>query len=127
MPKTKDAPMGVANGVGNDERRAETRLFTNAQVEIAGLDLAGNPFAEFTKVRNVSDVGCQFQVRIPLRHGTIVKITPLDQEGQRMPEEPPKLFEIVWTTRHAPGWLAGARVLGSQALSDADFPGQAQK
>ena len=114
-------------GVANDERRAETRLFTNAQVEIAGLDLAGNPFTEFTQVRNVSDFGCQFQVQIPLRHGTIVKITPLDQKGQRMPEEPPKLFEIAWTTRRAPGWLAGARVLGSKTLSDADFPGPAQK
>ena len=121
MPEKKDAPMSVAN----DERRAETRLFTNAQVEIAGVDLAGNPFTEFTKVKNFSDVGCQFQIQIPLRYGTIVKITPVDQDGHRIPEEPVKLFEIVWTNRCAPGWLAGARILGSKRLSDADFPRQA--
>jgi hypothetical protein len=114
-------------GVANDERRAETRLLTNAPIEIDGVDLAGNPFREFTKVRNVSDFGCQFQIQIPLRHGTIVKITPLDQQGRRMPEEPPKLFEIVWTTRCAVAWLAGARILGSERLSDADLPGQEQK
>ena len=116
MPENKDIPIGDVTC----ERRGETRLYTNAHVEIAGVDIAGNSFNELTKVKNFSDVGCQFQTQIPLRCGTVVAIKPLSQNGQRTPEEPFKLFEIVWTARSVPGWLAGARALQVETISNAD-------
>lgn len=118
MPESKETPIGDING----ERRTETRLFTNAQVEIAGVDLAGNSFRDFTKVKNFSDVGCQFQTQIPLRCGAVVAIKPLGPAGQCRPEEPFKLFEIVWTARCAPGWLVGARSLEGEELENVEFP-----
>lgn len=117
MPENKNIPIGKVTC----ERRAETRLHTNAQVEIAGVDIAGNSFNELTKVKNFSDVGCQFQTQIPLRCGTVVAIKSLGPDGQRTPEEPFKLFEIVWTARCVPGWLAGARALQVEKTSDADL------
>ncbi len=116
MPATKDIPIGDATC----ERQTETRLLTNAQVEIAGVDIAGNSFMELTKIKNFSDVGCQFQTQIPLRCGTVVAIKPLAPNGQRMPEESCKLFEIVWTARSVSGWLAGARALHVEPISDTD-------
>jgi len=117
LPENKDAPIVGAKY----ERRTETRLFTNAHVEIAGVDLAGNTFMEVTRIKNFSDVGCQFQTQIPLRRGTVVEIRPLDPTGQRMPQEPSKSFEIVWTTRCVPGWLAGARVSRGETISRTDY------
>jgi hypothetical protein len=114
LPENKDIPMDDING----ERRMEKRLLTNAQVEIAGIDNGGNSFTEVTKVKNFSDVGCQFRTQIPLRCGTIVAIKPLGPNGQSMPQEPFKLFEIVWTARCVTGWLAGARVSPSEGISD---------
>jgi hypothetical protein len=118
LPENKETSIGDING----ERRTETRLFTNAQVEIAGIDLAGNSFTEITKVNNFSDVGCQFQTQIPLRCGTAVAIKPLGPDGQCRPEEPFKLFEIVWTARCVPGWLVGARSLEGKELENVKFP-----
>ena len=117
MPENKDIPIGDVTC----ERRTEIRLYTNAQVEIAGVDIAGNSFTELTKVRNFSDVGCQFQTQIPLRCGTVVAIKPLGPNWQRMPEEPSKLFQIVWTARCVPGWLAGVRALQVEKPSDTDL------
>ena len=117
MPENKDIPIGEVTC----ERRAETRLLTNAQVEIAGVDIAGNSFNELTKVKNFSDVGCQFQTQIPLRCGTVVAIKPLSPNGQRTPEEPFRLFEIVWTARSVSGWLAGVRALQVEKTSDTDL------
>jgi hypothetical protein len=116
LPENKDIPIGHVTC----ERRMETRLYTNAHVEIARVDLAGNSFNELTKVKNFSDVGCQFQTQIPLRCGTVVAIKPLGPNEQRIPGEPSKLFEIVWTARSVPGWLAGARVLQVETISNAD-------
>jgi len=116
LPENKDIPIGHVTC----ERRMETRLYTNAHVEIAGVDLAGNSFNELTKVKNFSDVGCQFHTQIPLGCSTVVAIKPLGQNGQRTPEEPSKLFEIVWTARCLPGWLAGARALQVETISNAD-------
>ena len=103
----------------------ETRLLTSAHVEIAGVDIAGNSFNELTKVKNFSDMGCQFQTQIPLRCGTVVAIKPLGPNGQRTHEEPFKLFVIVWTARCVPGWLAGARALQVEKTSDTDQPRRA--
>jgi hypothetical protein len=116
LPENKDISIGDVTC----ERRAETRLLTNAHVEIAGVDIAGNSFNELTKVKNFSDVGCQFQTQIPLRSGTVVAIKPLGPNGQRTHEEPFKFFEIVWTARCVPGWLAGVRALQVEKPSDTD-------
>jgi len=121
LPENKDISIGDVAC----ERLAETRLYTNAHVEIAGVDIAGNSFNELTKVKNFSDVGCQFQTQIPLRCGTVVAIKPLTPNGQRTPEEPFKLFEIVWTARSVPGWIAGARALQTEKTSDTDQPRRA--
>jgi hypothetical protein len=121
LPENKDISIGDVTC----ERRAETRLYTNAHVEIAGVDIAGNSFNELTKVKNFSDMGCQFQTQIPLRCGTVVAIKPLGPNGQRTHEEPFKLFEIVWTARCVPGWLAGARALQVEKTSDTDQPRRA--
>ena len=121
MPENKDIPISDVTR----ERRAETRLYTNAHVEIAGVDIAGNSFNELTKVKNFSDVGCQFQTQIPLRCGTVVAIKPLGQNGQRTPEEPLKLFEIMWTARSVPGWLAGVRASQVEKTSNTDQPRRA--
>src|SRR5258707_1392229 len=92
------------------ERRTDKRFLINAPVEIAGVDIAGDPFTERTRVRDFSDAGCRFRTQVHLRRGDTVAIKPLDSDGQSLPHEQPKWFEIMWAVRCATGWMVGARV-----------------
>ena len=59
----------TGSGITYGKRRMDKRLLINAQVEITGIDSAGNPFTEQTKVEDFSDVGCRFWTRNLLRRG----------------------------------------------------------
>ena len=114
MPENEEIPLGGDNG----DRRFEKRHLINAQIEISGIDYAGNSFTGLTKVKNFSDVGCHFQTQIRLRCGSTISIEPLAPDGQRLPQEPSKLFKIVWTSRCENGWRVGARVFSGDGISD---------
>jgi hypothetical protein len=100
----------VPSIVNSVERRTDKRFLINARVEIAGVDIAGNPFMERTSVRDFSDAGCRFRTQVHLRRGDTVAIKPLGAEGQSSPQDQPKWFEIMWAVRCATGWMVGARV-----------------
>ena len=91
MSKSEETPLGVTSG----ERRLDSRLLTNAQIEIEGVDSAGQPFTERTSVKDFSDEGCCFRTQMPLRCGGAVAIKPLGPDGQTSPQEQSKLFEIM--------------------------------
>ena len=105
---------GARSDVTCGVRRRDKRLLINAQVEITGVDHAGNPFTERTKVEDFSDVGCRFWTRNLLRRGGTVAIKPLGQDGEGMPQELTKLFEIMWAVRRTTGWTVGVRALQSE-------------
>jgi hypothetical protein len=96
--------------VNSVERRTDKRFLINARVEIAGVDIAGNPFMERTSVRDFSDAGCRFRTQMHIRRGDTVAIKPLGSDGQSLPQEQSKWFEIMWGVRCASGWMVGARV-----------------
>jgi len=106
LSENEEAPL-IVNSV---ERRTDKRFLINTQVEIAGVDIAGNPFKEQTSVRDFSDAGCRFRTQVHLRRGDTVAIKPLGAEGQSLPQEQSKWFEIMWAVRCAAGWMVGARV-----------------
>ncbi len=104
----------TGSGITYGKRRMDKRLLINAQVEITGIDSAGNPFTEQTKVEDFSDVGCRFWTRNLLRRGGTVAIKPLGQDGEGLPQELTKLFEIMWAVRRTMGWTVGARAFQSE-------------
>jgi hypothetical protein len=106
LSENEEAPL-TENSV---ERRTDKRFLINAQVEIAGVDIAGNPFMERTSVRDFSDAGCRFRTQVHLRRGDTVAIKPLGAEGQSLPQEQSKWFEIMWAVGCSAGWMVGARV-----------------
>lgn len=105
MPENEETQSDITRG----DRRMDKRLLINAQVEITGVDSGGNPFTERTKVEDFSNVGCRFGTQIFPRRGSTVAIKPLGQEGEHLPSEQAKLFEIMWAVRQATGWTVGAR------------------
>jgi len=106
LSENEEAPL-IGKSV---ERRTGKRNLINARVEIAGVDIAGSPFLERTGVRDFSDAGCRFRTQVHLRRGDTVAIKPLGSDGQSLPQEQSKWFEIMWAVRCASGWVVGARV-----------------
>lgn len=104
-----------------NDRRAYKRLFLHSQVEITGVDESGLQFAEQARVEDVSELGCRFSIRGAVHEGSILGVEPLGSEGEKLSDEFPRLFVVVWVKRKGDRLAVGARSLRQEERSDAGF------
>ncbi len=104
------------------ERRVERRLLVHVPVEVTEIDGEGHPITERTFIEDVSDFGCRFSTRGPVKQGDTVAVKMLGHYGNNLPDEAPRLHEIMWVAPKYRGSTVGARLLQGDKLANAKFP-----
>jgi hypothetical protein len=104
------------------ERRSERRILVNVAVEVTELDSEGHPFTEHTFIEDVSDLGCRFSTRGPVRQGDTVAVKILGPNGANLPDEQPRYYEIMWVAPKKQGATVGARLIQGEKLANLKFP-----
>lgn len=104
------------------ERREARRMLVNVPVEITKLDSGGHPITERTFIEDVSDFGCRFSTRGPVKQGDTVAVKILGPYGNNLPDEKPRLYEIMWVAPREHSASVGARVLEGEKLANTKFP-----
>jgi hypothetical protein len=104
------------------ERRVERRILANVPVEVTEVDGEGNQITERTFIEDVSDFGCRFSTRGPVQQGDTVAVKLLGPNGKNLPDEEPRLFEVMWVARKVHSSTVGARVLQGEKLANIKFP-----
>ncbi len=104
------------------ERRVEGRVLVHVPVEVTEIDDEGHLIAERTFIEDVSDFGCRFTTRGPAKQGDTVAVKILGRYGNNLPDEAPRLYEIMWVAPKDRGSTIGARLLQGEKLANAKFP-----
>jgi len=104
------------------ERRVERRILVHVPVEVTEIDAEGQPITERTFIEDVSDFGCRFSTRVPIKQGDTVAVRALGRNGNNLPDEKPQLYEIMWVAPRDRGSTVGARLLQGEKLANAKFP-----
>ena len=104
------------------ERRAERRILVNVPVEVTEIDGEGHQTTERTFIEDVSDFGCRFSTRGRVQQGDTVSVRLLGANGHSLPDEKPRLYEIMWVARNQNSCTVGARVLQGDKLANIKFP-----
>jgi hypothetical protein len=108
------------------DRRKGKRVPLAFPIEVSGFDRTGHLFAERTMTSNISKNGCGFLVKTPLHRGDVVAIKLIGRQDGHSPASKPLLFQIMWSTRTAAGWRAGALRLQPEGLWPVAFPASNQ-
>lgn len=98
-------------------RRAEKRILVNVPVEVTEMNADGQPVTERTFIEDVSDLGCRFSMRRPVRQGDTVAVRILGPNGSSLPDQEPRYYEIMWVAPKKQGAAVGARVLQGEKLA----------
>ena len=104
------------------ERRVERRILVHVPVEVTEIDTEGRQITERIFIEDVSDFGCRFSTRGPVQQGDTVAVKLLGPNGKNLPDEEPRLFEIMWVAPKERGSTVGARVLQGEKLANIKFP-----
>ncbi|HUJ32455.1 MAG TPA: PilZ domain-containing protein [Candidatus Acidoferrum sp.] len=89
------------------EHRSERRYLQQLPIEVAGFDNAGRFFVEQVTTVDVSVSGCKFQLRTPLKTGSMIAIRMLaDQHGPAAIRRT-FLFRVAHVHRKGVGWAVG--------------------
>jgi hypothetical protein len=104
------------------ERREAQRILVNVPVEIIEIDGDGHSVSERTIIEDVSDFGCRFSACGPVKQGDTVAVKILGRYGHNLPDESPRLYEIMWIAPKEHGATVGARVLEGEKLANTKFP-----
>jgi hypothetical protein len=99
------------------ERRAGTRFLLHSWVEISGVDESGLQYVERTHREDLGDKGCRFAMRGAVHQGSVVGIKPLGAEGERLADEFPRMFLVIWAKRKGDRLMVGARSLREEEIS----------
>jgi len=102
-----------------DRRRVERRILVNVPVEVSQVGGEGHHFVERTFIEDVSDFGCRFTTRNPLRKGDSVSVKLLGHVGSNSQEDEPRLYEIMWVAPKEHSHTVGARLLQGEKPSAA--------
>lgn len=102
------------------ERRVERRILVHVPVQVTEIDAVGQQITERTYIEDVSDFGCRFSTRLPVRNGETIAMKILGRYGNDLPEEDARLYEIMWVAPKDRGYAVGARLLQGEKL---DSPG----
>jgi len=101
-----------------EDRRSDKRLVLHSPVAITGIDEAGRQFTEPSRLENVSDKGCRFSIGRKIQPGAILGVEPLGPNGEKYPDEYPRLFVVVWVEFRGGRFSTGARCLVEGELSE---------
>jgi hypothetical protein len=104
------------------ERREARRILVDVPVEVTEIDGEGHRISERTFIEDVSDFGCRFSTRGPVKQGDTIAVKILGPFGNELPDEEPRLYEITWVAPKDHGSTVGARVLQGEKLANAKFP-----
>ena len=104
------------------EHRLEKRMVAHVPVEITEIDGEGKQKIEQTFIEDVSDFGCRFSTRGPVKQGDTIVVKMLGRNGNSLPDEQPRFYEIMWVAAKEHGATVGARVLQGERLADTKFP-----
>ena len=104
------------------ERRVDRRVLVNVPVEVTEIDGKGRPITERTFIEDVSDFGCRFSTRGPVKQGDTIAVKMLGHHGYNLPNEHRRLYEIIWVAPKDHGSTVGARLLQGEKLANAKFP-----
>lgn len=104
------------------DRRGGKRLFLTSTVEFKGVDEEGRTFVERTKTEDISESGCRFKTKVPLRRGDRLEIKLIPPPGTSLPEETAKQFEVMWVEEEENGWSIGARKTTKEKIWKVSFP-----
>jgi PilZ domain len=103
-------------------RRAESRILVHVPVEVTEIDEQGQTFTDRTFIEDVSDFGCRFTTRGPVKQEDTVAVKILGKYGNSLSEEAPRLYEIMWVAPQDHGFTVGARLLQGEKLANTKFP-----
>ena len=118
---SEDKPKSILHRI---ERRVERRILVHVPVEVTELASDGPPFVDRTFIEDVSDFGCRFSTRGPVKKGDTVAMKILGRAGNILEDEEPHLYEIMWVAEKDRGSTVGARLLEGEKLANANFPGK---
>jgi hypothetical protein len=100
------------------DRRAYQRILLHSPIEITGVEASGLQFAERAQVENVSDTGCRFTMRSDVHRGGILGVEPVGPDGEKLAEDYPRLFLIIWVKRKGDRVTVGVGCLTKDELTD---------
>jgi hypothetical protein len=110
------------------EHRAEKRVLVNVPVEVTEIDDEGQPVTERTVIEDVSDFGCRFSTRGPVKQGDTVSVKVLGRYRSNLQYEAPRLYEIMWVAPKNHGSTVGARLLqGEKPAKTNSAPGNTMR
>jgi hypothetical protein len=104
------------------EHGAERCILVNVPVAVTEIDGEGHQITERTFIEDVSDFGCRFSTHGPVQQRDTVTLKILGPNGNNLPDEKPRLYEIMWVARKEHGSTVGARALQGEKLANVKFP-----
>jgi hypothetical protein len=104
-----------------ERRKEERRIVMHVPVEVTKKDSEGHEIRERTYIEDVSDFGCRFTARGPVQKGDIIALKIIGPHGNNLPDEKPRLYEIMWVAPKDRGTTVGARLVQGEKLSHAEF------
>ena len=104
------------------EKRTSSRILVHVPIEVTGRDNNGNAITERTFIEDVSDFGCRFSIVGPVQKGETVALKLLGPNGRPLPDEEPRLYEIMWVAKNDRNTTLGARLLQGENLAATGLP-----
>jgi PilZ domain len=105
-----------------ERRKSGRRIVVHLPVSVTKVGSEGHQVTERTYIEDVSDFGCRFTTRGPLRQGETVSMELLGPDGKKLPDEDARLFEIMWVAPKPHRCAVGARVLHGDKLAAVKLP-----
>ena len=105
-----------------ERRRSEKRILVHVPVEVTEVNGKGHHASERTFIEDVSDFGCRFSTRGPLKQGDTISVKLLGPEGKNIPDEEPRLYEIMWVAQKERSFTVGAKLLQGEKLAITQLP-----
>lgn len=96
------------------ERRDSSRIAVHVPIEVTLTDSRGKQATERAFIEDVSSFGCRFSVRADIQQGATVTLKVLGKRG--MPDDEPRMFEVMWVQRRQNTSTIGARLIEGEKL-----------
>jgi len=100
------------------ERRSDARLVLHAQVDISGIADSGQQFGERARLEDVSALGCRFTIENEVQTRSVLGVEPLGESGEKISDEFPHLFVVLWVKPNDNRLTVGVRSLTEKELTD---------
>ncbi|HSY59478.1 MAG TPA: hypothetical protein VK795_07960 [Terriglobales bacterium] len=93
--------------------RREQRIASAIRLEVCGFNPYGRFFTERTLTSNISDSGCQFQLRVEVEKKSVVALRVIGHRNGCELDSRPILFQVERVEPQSGGWSLGLSKLQS--------------